>query len=135
MSGFPSAHCRVLAVDVDGKDGYVVLDTGPAEYVYLYSGTVERIEGGWIGRSDGNCGGVGWRRTDDERGLGVVALLLEAPPGTDAVRTMWRGHERESLVRNGVYLLTWWHEPWPDDSWPHVTAFRTGRRWVDASER
>jgi hypothetical protein len=135
MEGFPAAHCRVLAVEVDGKDGFVVLDTGPAEYRYLYSGTVERVEGGWIGGIDSNGGGVRWTLTDGERDLGVVALSDEAPPGADAVRVTWRGHERQAPVRNGVYLVTWWREPYPEGAWPQVTAFRIGGRWVAARAR
>ena len=58
MDGFPTEHCRVLAVDADGDDAFVVLDTGPTEYRYLYSGTVERVGDGWIGGIDSNGGGV-----------------------------------------------------------------------------
>jgi hypothetical protein len=132
MQGFPPAHCRVLAVAVDGKDGFVVLDTGPAEYTYLYSGAVERVEGGWIGGSDGNGGGLRWTLTDAERELGVVALCDEAPPGVDAVRVTWRGERREAPVRNGVYLVVWWREPCPQGSWPRVTELRVHGRWVAA---
>ena len=135
MDGFPAEHCRVLAVDADGDDAFVVLDTGPTEYRYLYSGTVERVGDGWIGGIDSNGGGVRWTRTDEEREVGVVVLTDEAPPGSDAVRASWRGHERESLVRNGVYLLTWWQEPFPEDSWPKTVAFRIAGRWVEASGR
>jgi len=28
MQGFPAGHCRVVAVSVDGDDGFVVRDTG-----------------------------------------------------------------------------------------------------------
>ena len=128
MQGFPAAHCRVLAVDLDGKDGFVVLDTGPADYRYLYGGTVEYVEGGWVGGCDGNGGAVGWTLTDSERDVGVVALWDDAPP--DAVRVAWRGQEREAPVRNGVYLVTWWREPDPMNAWPHVIAFRSGGQWV-----
>ena len=131
MLGFPPEHCRVLAVDVDGDDAFVVLDTGPSEYRYLYGGTVRRVGDGWSGGIDSNGGGVRWTRTDDVRDLGVVALADEAPPGSDAVRVSWRGRERESLVRNGVYLVTWWREPFPDGPWPTVVAFRIAGRWVE----
>jgi hypothetical protein len=46
------------------------------------------------------------------------------------VRVEWHGEAREAPVRNGVYLVTWWREPWPGDAWPRVTAFRVGSRWV-----
>ncbi len=129
MQGFPAAHCRVLAVAVDGDAGFVVLDTGPAEYRYLYGGTVGRVDGGWHGGIDGNGGGVGWTRTDEASALGVVALWDEAPAGADAVRAVWRQEEREAPVEHGVYLFTWWREPSPDDTLPRVVAFRIGGQW------
>lgn len=133
MEGFPAAHCRVLAVDLDGRDGYVVLDTGPADYRYLYGGTVHRVDGGWVGGSDSNCA-EGWTLTDRERKVGVVALSDKAPRGADAVRVAWRGEEREAPVRNGVYLVTWWREPDPKNTLPRVTDVRVGGRWVSASD-
>ena len=132
LEGFPPAHCRVLAVEVDGKDGFVLLDTGPAEYRYLYGGTVERLAGGWCDGIDSNGGGVGWTLTDDAREVGVVAVCGEAPHAADAVRVEWRGERREPLVRNGVYLVAWWREPSPEGDWPQVTAFRIGGDWVIA---
>jgi hypothetical protein len=132
MQGFPPAHCRVLAVEVNGKDGFVLLDTGPAEYRYLYGGTVEQLPGGWCGGTDSNGGGVGWTLTDDAREVGVVAVCGESPHGADAVRVEWRGERREPLVRDGVYFVTWWREPSPEGDWPQVTAFRIGGDWVIA---
>jgi hypothetical protein len=128
MEGFPAGCCRVLAVEVDGKDGFVLLDTGPAEYMYLYGGTVERLAGGWCGGIDSNGGGVRWTRTDDD--VGVVAACGEAPLNATAVRVEWRGESREVLVQNGVYLATWWRQPCPDDDWPQVTAFRLDNDWL-----
>jgi len=134
MQGFPAAHCRVLAVAVDGDDAFVVLDTGPAQYRYLYGGTVKRIGGGWHPGIDGNGGAVGWTLTDDARELGVVAFWDEAPPGADAVRVAWGSEEREAPVRSGVYLVTWWRAPNPAGPWPRVAAFRIGGRWVAAPD-
>lgn len=134
MQGFPAAHCRVLAVDTDGTHGFVVLDTGSAEHRYLYGGTVERMDGGWVGGCDGNGGAVGWTLTDSEHDVGVVALWDEAPPGADAVRVAWRGEERETPVRNGAYLVTWWREPDPKNALPRVTAFRVNGRWAPKAD-
>ena len=130
MHGFPSAHCRVLAAAVDGDDGYVLLDTGPAEYRYLYGGTVKREDGGWPDGISGNGGG--WTRTDAERDLGVVALWVVGRAGAEAVRAAWAADEREAPVRDGVYLFTWWRVPDAADAWPRGTAFRVGGRWVAA---
>jgi hypothetical protein len=135
MGGFPAAHCRVLAIAVHGDYAFAVLDTGPAEYRYLYTGTVERDDGGWHACFDGNGGGCGWTITDMESGLGVVACRDEAPAGADAVRVAWRSEEREVPVQNGVYLVTWWDEPCPDGPFPEVVAFRVGGRWMPAPKR
>ena len=95
MQGFPPAYCRVLAVEVNGNDGFVLLDTGPAEYRYLYGGTVERLAGGWCGGIDSNGAGVGWTLTDDHAEVGVVAACGEAPsPAAAAVRGMARRDQR-----------------------------------------
>jgi hypothetical protein len=134
MHGFPRAHCQVVAVEVDGKDGFVLLDTGPAEYRYLYGGTVQRLAGGWCGGIDSNGGGVRWTRTDDEGDVGVIAVCGEAPSDAVAVRVEWRGEIRETPIRNGVYLLTWWREPYPERDWPEVTAFRVGNAWLPPSQ-
>ncbi len=112
-----------------------MLDTGPVDHRYLYGGTVERMERGWTGGIDGNGGTVGWTITDWERELGVVALWNDAPLGAEAVRVAWRTEERDVPVRDGVYLVTWWRVPDPKDSWPRVTAFRLGGRWVPAADR
>ena len=130
MHGFPSAHCRVLAVEVDGNDGFVLLDTGPADYRYLYAGTVARMPGGWRGGTDSNGGGTRWTRTDDENEVGVVAVYGEAPAAAIEVRVEWRGETRQALVQNGVYVVTWWREPFPEQSWPVVTDFRIGDVWT-----
>ena len=104
MEGYPPGGCRVLAVAVDGKDGFVVLDTGPAGRRYLYGGTVERVEGGWRPGIDGNGGAVGWTHTGPEEDVGVVAVWDEAPAGADMVRVAWRGKVHEALDRAGIEL-------------------------------
>ena len=132
MEGYPPGGCRVLAVAVDGKDGFVVLDTGPAGRRYLYGGTVERVEGGWRPGIDGNGGAVGWTHTGPEDDIGVVAVWDEAPAGADMVRVAWRGRVHEAPVTDGVFLLTWFREPCPEDrDWPTVIAFRVGGRWPE----
>jgi len=135
MEGFPPAHCRMVESAVDGDDAFVVLDTGPAGRPYLYAGTVHRDAAGWHGGIDGNGGAVGWTITDAERDLGVVAIWDEAPPGADAARIRRGDEECEIPIRHGVYLATWWREPFPEDGpWPAAVAFRVGGRWVDAAE-
>jgi hypothetical protein len=132
MEGFPAANCRVIAAAVDGDDGYVMLDTGPPEYSYLYVGAVKRLAGGWCGLTDSNGGRIGWTLTDEDHNLGVVHVCDEAPRNADAVQISWRGEQRDVPVQNGVYLTAWWREPYPDGEWPQVTAFRAGGRWIPA---
>ena len=135
MQGFPPAHCRVIAADIDGDDGFVMLDTGPAEYRYLYGGTVKRVESGWEGGPDSNGGGIGWTITDWDQDLGVVYVCDEVPSDIDSVRVTWRGEEREVPVRNGVYLVTWWREQYPEGEWPRATSFRNRGRWTVTTDR
>jgi hypothetical protein len=132
MEGFPAAYCRVLAVAVDGDDGFVMLDTGPREYRYLYGGAVKRLADGWCGLADSNGGGTGWTRTEADHDLGVVYICNEAPAHADIVRVSWRGELREVPVQNGVYLAAWWREPCPDRDWPWTTACRIDGRWIGA---
>lgn len=94
MERSPAAYCRVLAVAVDGDDGFVMLDTGPRECRYLYGGSVKRLAGGWCGLSDSNGGGTGWTRTDPDHDLGVVHICNEAPADADIVCVSWRGELR-----------------------------------------
>ena len=132
MEGFPPAHCRVVASAVDGDDAFVVLDTGSAGRPYLYGGTVQRGASGWQGGIDGSGGAVGWTVTDTARELGVVALWDEAPSDADAVRVRWGRDERQVPVRHGVFLATWWRQPYPEGRpWPQVVAFRIGGHWVN----
>ena len=132
MEGFNSEHCRVLAVELDGDDGFVMLDTGPPRSPYLYGGTVKREFGGWSGGIDSNGGGIGWTSTEPDRDVGVVHVCGEAPEGADAVRVSWRGTSRESPVRNGIVLLTWWQEKNPQRAYPRVVAYRVGDEWIEA---
>ncbi|MBB4634224.1 hypothetical protein [Longimicrobium terrae] len=128
MSGFSARHCRVVAMAVDGDDAYVVIDTGSDGFSYLYGGTAQREADGW---RDGNSGnGDGWMSTDPERDLGVLTVWDEAPAGCDAVRVQWRGETREAAVHDGAYLVAWFKVACPEDSWPSVTSFRIGGRWV-----
>jgi hypothetical protein len=130
MEGFPAAHVRVIATAQEGDHAFVVLDTGAAGAPYLYGGTVHRIAGRWHGGSDSNGGAVSWSRTDEEGELGVVTLWDEAPSGAEAVRVRWRDTEREVPVHFGGFLAAWWREPWPEDAWPKVVAFRVGDQWI-----
>ncbi len=127
MSGFPAAHCRVVACEVEGDDAFVLLDTGSAERPYLYGGTARREPDGWRDGTGGN--GSGWTRTDADGELGVLTLWDAAPAGADAVRVGWGGDVREVPVRSGAFLATWWRVPAPTEGGPRVVAVRIGGEW------
>jgi hypothetical protein len=47
----------------------------------------------------------------------------------------WRGESREALVRNGVYLFTWWRQSYPGGDLPQVTAFQFNNGWQTVPRR
>lgn len=128
MSGFPAEHCRVLASATEGDAAYVVLDTGPAGYPYLYGGTAGRVEGGWTDGTSGNGPGSGWTRTGER---GVSYVYDHAPAGADRVRAAHGGEVREVDVERGVFLVTWWDVPEDADLTPVLLAFRVDGEWRD----
>ena len=132
MSGFPAEHCRVLASATQGDTAFVVLDTGPAEYRYLYAGTAERVEDGWTDGTGSNGPSSGWTLTDRERGLGVAYVYDEAPTGADRVRAALGADVQETAVINGIYLVTWWRVRSDHVRTPETVAFRVAGKWVPA---
>ena len=131
MDGFPAAYCRVVVSAAEGDDGYVVLDTGPAEYRYLYGVAVWRDDDGWRDRSSGNGPATGWTRTDERHGLGTAYTYGNAPDGATQVRAALGSEIREVPVVDGVYLATWWRVP-VDAPTPVATAFEIDGAWVAA---
>jgi hypothetical protein len=135
MAGFPAAHCRVLASAAEGDAAYVVMDTGPVEYRYLYGGTAERVEGGWTDGTSSNGPSAGWTCTDHEGQLGVAYVYDEAPDGADRVRVAFGTELQEAEVISGIYLAVWWHVPSDDARTPVATAFRVAGEWMPANAR
>jgi len=127
MSGFPPAHCRVVAAAAEGDDGVVVLDTGAPGQPYLYAVAVWRDADGWHEGSSGNA--LGWTLTDHERELGTLAEWDYAPPGAEQVRIAFRGEVREVPAADGAYLTAWWRLPCPEDDWPRLVAVRRAGTW------
>jgi hypothetical protein len=132
MSGFPAEHCRVLASASQGDAAFVVLDTGPAEYRYLYAGTVRRAPDGWVDGTSSNGPSAGWTLTDWEQDLGVAYLYDEAPAGADRVRATLGPDVRETAVTEGIYLVTWWGIPNRDRRTPATVAYHIAGDWVPA---
>jgi hypothetical protein len=130
MAGFPGEHCRLLASVTEGDAAFVVLDTGPAEYRYLYGGTAERVEDGWTDGISSNGPSAGWTLTDGERDLGVAYTYAEAPDGADRVRVAFGTELQEPAVINGIYLAAWWGVPSGDARTPVTVAFRIAGEWV-----
>jgi hypothetical protein len=133
MAGFPSAHCRVIASRVDGRNAYVLLNTGTRERPYLYGGTCVLRDGHW---HDGNSGnGGGWSPTDDEGALGIWSVWGEAPANADMVRVEFNCETSEHPVLDGAYLVVWFNQPFGDGLsglQPRVTAFRTDGAWMES---
>ena len=132
MSGFPAAHCRVLASVSEGDAAFVVLDTGPAEYRCLYAGTAERVGGGWADGSSRTGPSAGWALTDRGEARGVAYVYDEAPAGADRARAALGADVREVPVQHGIYLATWWGVPADETHTPAPVAFRVGGAWVAA---
>jgi hypothetical protein len=132
MAGFPPEHCRVLASVVHDDAAFVVLDTGPVEYRYLYGGTAERVEGGWTDGTSSNGPSAGWTLIDRDDELGVAYTYNEAPHGADRVRVAFGTELQEAAVVNGIYLAAWWGVPSDDARTPVTVAFRIGGEWVSS---
>jgi hypothetical protein len=130
MAGFPPEHCRVLASVVHDDAAFVVLDTGPAEYRYLYGGTAERVDGGWTDGISSNGPSAGWTLIDRDDELGVAYTYNEAPEGADRVRVAFGTELQEAAVVNGIYLAAWWGVRSDDARTPVTVAFRIAGEWV-----
>ena len=130
MAGFPPEHCRVLASVVHENAAYIVLETGPVEYRYLYGGTAQRVEGGWTDGISGNGPSAGWTLIDRDAELGVAYTYDEAPEGADAARVAFGTEMQEVAVVNGIYLAAWWHVPSVDERTLVTVAFRIAGEWV-----
>lgn len=128
MASFPAAHCRVAASAIDEDDAYVVLDTGPAGYRYLYGLSAVREADGWRDGTGGNGPAAGWVLADAARELGTAYVYGEAPAGATRVRATLGGDVREAAVAGGIYLVTWWRVP-GDVPPPALAAFEIGGAW------
>jgi hypothetical protein len=129
MSGFPAEHCRVLASAAEGHAAFVVLDTGPAEYRYLYDGTAERVVGGWTDGISGNGRSAGRTLTNRVGDRGVAYIYDEAPAGVDRVWAALGDDVREVAVMNGIYLVTWWGVATDEERVPALVAVRVAGMW------
>jgi hypothetical protein len=130
QASFPAEFCRIVATSENGDAGYVLFDTGPIEYPYLYGVNFERRNGRW---SEGNSSnGSGWSHVGPDPDLGTVTTWGEAPPGADMVRVEFQGQVREEQVSNGVYFAAWWRVPCDG---AQVIAFRIDGAWVKPTIR
>ena len=128
LSGFPPEDCRVVAIRSAGDAAYVLLDTHASGRPYLYGVNCVREGTRWFDRASGN--GPGWSQTDDDPDLGTLSLWQEAPSGADMARVEFQGNVIDEPVKDGAFLVVWWHVPPPHD-WPRVTAFQIDGRWID----
>lgn len=126
-STFPPQHVRVIASASNGRDGYVLLDTGPPGQPYLYGVCCHFRSGRWHEGSSSN--GPGWSSTDDESGLGMFMHWNEAGPGVDCVRLELDGDGIEAPVSQGAFLAVWFDRPYSDGVGPRIVAYRQHGQW------
>ena len=131
MASFPAAHCRVVASAADGDDAYVVLDTGPTAYRYLYGLSAAREADGWRDGTGGNGPAAGWVLADEAGERGTAYIYGEAPDGATRARATLGADVREAAVAGGVYLVVWFRAP-ADVPTPTLVAFEVGGRWTPA---
>lgn len=128
MSGFPAAHCRVVACETSGDDAYVLLDTGSPGRPYLYGETCYRKDGQWSGGASGN--GPGWSPSSDDPDVGALTFWGDAPASVDMIRVEFDGELVETPVRDGIYFLIKWRVPCPSSmDWPRIVAVRDSGEW------
>lgn len=87
MTGFPEAHCRVIASRNLADDAYVLLDTGSPGQPYLYGVNCHRREGQWFESGSGN--GPGWEQTGHDPDVGTLSLWGDVAEGVDFVRVVF----------------------------------------------
>lgn len=127
MSGFPAAHCRVVASEVFGNDAYVLLDTGPVGRTYLYGCTCHRRQGQWFEAGSGNA--PSWSPTSESQDVGVLSFWGETPADVDMIRVKFDGAPIDVPVRDGIYFLVRWRVPF-QTPWPEIAAMRKNGVWV-----
>jgi hypothetical protein len=120
MTGFPEAHCCVVATRICGDAAFVLLDTGSAGHPYHYGVHCHRNDGVWKEGSSAN--GPGWSQSGPDPRLGTMVFWAGAPPNVRAVRVVFGGTALEEPIVEGVFLAVWWRVPCPKDDWPRVTA-------------
>lgn len=131
MTGFPAAHCRVIASRRFGEDAYVLLDTGSPGRPYLYGVHCFQQAGRWFESSSSN--GSGWEQTGHDPDVGTLSLWADVPEGVEAVRVAFDGALIDEPVNQSAYLLVWWRVAVPTE-WPHVVAVRAKGTWTAESD-
>ena len=131
MTGFPAAHCRVIASRSFEDDAYVLLDTGSPGQSYLYGVNCFQRAGQWFERGSSN--GPGWEQTGHDPDVGTLSLWADVPEDVDFVRVNFNGVLIEESVNHAAYLLVWWRVAHPTE-WPHVVAVRANGTWTTESD-
>lgn len=126
MSTFPPQYVHVVASCSDGRDAYVLLDTGSPGQPYLYGVNCHFRDGLWVEGGSGNAGG--WSRTDEHEPLGTISIWDEAPAGADLARVEFEGEIVEVPVVEGVFLTVFFRRPLTD-SFSRNVAFRPAGEW------
>jgi len=127
MSTFPPQHVHVVASRSNGRDAYVLLDTGSPGHPYLYGVTCRCRDGRWGEGVSSN--GFGWSPTADDGSLGMWTHWSEAGPGVDCVRMELDGDVVDAPVSENSFLAVWFDRPHSADTGPRVVAFRQHGEW------
>ena len=129
MTGFPEAHCRVIASRRLEDDAYVLLDTGSPGHPYLYGLNCFQRDGQWF--EHGSSNGPGWEQTGHDPDVGTLSLWADVPEDVDCVRVNFDGVLIEEPVSDA--LLVRWRVAQPTQ-WPHVVAVRANGTWTTESD-
>lgn len=131
----PARYARALATAVspDGRHAVVLLGTNEPPRLYPYEVICHQRDGLWFEGSSISGGGIGWTTisNDDERNVGVLRLVEEAPDDAVAVIVRHRGVEHRVPVRDGYFMFAVWDVP---DEQVDTEQFETPR-YVTADGR
>src|SRR5947209_9813635 len=100
MTGFPEAHCRVVASRSSEDHAYVLLDTGSPGQPYLYGVNCFQCAGQWFERGSSN--GPGWEQTGHDPDVGTLSLWADVPREVDHVRINFNG----GLIEEPVVVVS-----------------------------
>jgi hypothetical protein len=148
LQTLPRRHAPV-GVSVHGELAWVCTtptrEKDPGDDWDIYGGWVDiglvRKRGEWEVWHHSSGGSISWWSPDgSEDGVGVLALVEDAPPPARAAEVRYQGRTYTVPVRHGAFFFAIWDQPPPpagpmlDDPWPDDGELAKQRRLVDAGE-